>query len=146
MKFTIAWSIPLLVLAIFFTDNAFAGGVKGGGGTGFDEAKSTNDGLDSGTNLEPKIPRYGCREGNRSLFDLIDPISGRRSTVLRTCSDGTYMTPAERAAYIYNPQSRCKEGRRELWYERDRDDKSRMRHVICINGKWVTNKTNLGTR
>lgn len=134
----------ILSLALCFSASiAIAGGVKGGGGTGFDDAKTGLDGITS--KIQPKLPRYGCREGNRSLFDEVDPLSGRRATVLRTCQNGTYMTPEERAAYIYNPQTRCREGRREVWYERNDHTNSRERRVICLNGKWVTNKKTLSS-
>ena len=80
-----------------------------------------------------------CVEGRRSTFTEYDSINDQHTTVVRTCVNGSYMTPAERAAYVYNPKGGCVEGRRSAFTEYDG---STDRHVtvtrVCRGGTYMT--------
>ncbi|MBX3018083.1 MAG: hypothetical protein KF767_09350 [Bdellovibrionaceae bacterium] len=105
---------------------AQAVGGKGSGGGGLLAANAT------------KAPRYGCEEGRRQGVTFPDA-SGEQVLQVRTCRNGSYMTDEERAAYIYNPKTRCREGRLETWTEHNASPSERIRYkrMVCRGGRWV---------
>lgn len=106
MAFVMSWT----------TVPALAQGVGGGGG-----------------GLMHKVKQGGCIEGRRSWFTEQDPSSDRSVSVLRTCRNGSYYDLSD---YVYNPKTRCSEGRIALWHVRE-EDRSRTVPYQCVNGRWV---------
>lgn len=103
--------------------HAQAVGGSGKGGGGLKDAKALN---------------YGCEEG-RVQPVLFPNAEGDQELQRRTCRNGSYMTDEERAAYVYTPRTRCKEGRLETWTEHNGDatERIRFRKMVCREGKWV---------
>ncbi|WII72466.1 hypothetical protein QJS83_01110 [Bdellovibrio sp. 22V] len=81
-----------------------------------------------------------CKEGRRSIITIHDH-DDRSRTEVRTCVNGSYMTPEERAKYIYNPRTTCVEGSKG-WvtlYD-DNNDHSYTEMRICRNGSYMTDE------
>ena len=121
MKFGLAL-ITLLLPMLAWTQGV---GVGGGGNTG------------GGVRLRA----LGCIEGNKGLFVRQLPSSGKEVTELRTCREGSFMTPEERAAYIYNPKTTCREGSYIMSTEYDHTTSSDVNVIrICKSNKWILKK------
>lgn len=125
------WVMMTMAFALVVGTPAAWGQAVGGSGKG-------GGGLLSAS-AERKTPRYGCEEGRRQALSFADA-NGNQVTELRTCRNGSYMTDEERAAYIYNPRPRCKEGRLETWTEHTGgfgSDRIRYKRMVCRSGRWV---------
>ena len=105
--------------------NPAYGQAAGGGGSG-------SGGLRQMISANP-----GCEEGRRSIFYEKVNHSDENQMVIKTCRGGSYMTDAERAAYIYHPNYKCSpEGSTTSWENSEAGQMVR-RPYICDRGKWV---------
>ena len=78
-----------------------------------------------------------CPEGRRQAFT--EQQDDHNITVIRTCTNGTYMTAAERAAYVRNPTATCKEGARQVSHESDPNGDKQITVIrVCRNGSYMT--------
>ena len=79
-----------------------------------------------------------CKEGSKALITKHNVSTDKDVTELRTCKNGTFMTDAERAAYIYNPRTSCTDGHQAIFVKSvpgSDHDKSEVR--TCKNGTYM---------
>lgn len=80
---------------------------------------------------------FACVEGTRANIEYTD-VNGHVKTESRVCRAGSYMTDAERAAYVRVPKNRCKEGSRYMDVTRnDNTDNNVYTSYVCRAGKWI---------
>lgn len=97
-------------------------------------AQSVGGGGSGGGGLRVRVSHAKCVEGSRRIFYERQLGEDHTVTVVRTCQNGSYYDLSD---YVYNPKNRCKEGRLELWTERDHiNDQTIQKRVRCTNGKW----------
>ena len=100
-------------------------------------AQAVGGGGNTGGGLRMRTLQYGCTEGRTGWISLYR--KGEVYREQRVCQNGSYMTPAERAAYIYNPRTSCEEG---AFLQMDEYDHGRAKDIRvvkqCQSGKWIT--------
>ncbi|WP_413944026.1 hypothetical protein [Bdellovibrio sp. HCB-162] len=85
------------------------------------------------------VASAACKEGRRSIITVRDSNDHSRTEV-RTCVNGSYMTPEERAKYIHNPRTTCVEGSKGWVTLYDDNDHSYTEMRICRNGSYMTDE------
>lgn len=124
--------LPILLL-ILNINTAIAQGIGGSGSTG--------GGLMTMRHIRAAAMQGKCAEGNVTGVEVSK--GAVRYMEYRTCTNGTYMTAEEQAAYIRVPRRiSCKEGARYLdTYYNDPSDRTVYYSKVCIKGRWVTERT-----
>lgn len=82
--------------------------------------------------------RGGCVEGRPGSITVVSD-NGYPQDVYRVCRNGSFMNEQERAAYVYNPDIRCRNGDLATWTVHDGSLSDHMIYqpMICRGGKWV---------
>lgn len=78
-----------------------------------------------------------CKEGSKGWVTRQNS-EGKVRSEARICQNGTYMTPAEKAAYIYNPRTACTEGSTGWVTRQNSEGKVLSEARICKNGTYMT--------
>ncbi|KYG61531.1 hypothetical protein AZI86_17645 [Bdellovibrio bacteriovorus] len=80
-----------------------------------------------------------CTEGNIALIVKHNVTTDKDITEVRVCKNGTFMTPAEKAAYIYNPRTTCTEGSKAIFVKQlPGQDRETSEVRVCKNGTFMT--------
>ena len=109
------------VILVFVSQLSWGVGVGGRGGTGGGDEK--------------KPLSIGCVEGSIGEISIYKKDSVEHSGA-RVCRNGSYMTDAERSAYIYNPSPKiCQEGSYRS-FSRKTDEGVRNEVSVCRQNRW----------
>jgi len=79
---------------------------------------------------------FACKDGAKASF--FEYKNGKQVQVVKTCANGTYMTAAEQAAYVYNPSNKCKEGNVIADVIADKSGGNIGLVRVCKNGSYMT--------
>lgn len=117
--------IGMWIVMMLFPVTLLAQAVGGSGSTG-------------GGLMRMRTLKYGCEEGRVASQWMRQP-NGKYELSRRMCTNGSYMTAEERAAYKYIPKKlRCIEGdyRWSMEIDEESGQKSKFLHQ-CRNQKWI---------
>lgn len=78
-----------------------------------------------------------CIDGAKAWFNEPTANGDHYVQVQRTCVNGSYY---DLSNYVYNPKTKCQEGRVQTTTEYDYsvNDHGRLVTQVCVNGKWKT--------
>ena len=80
-----------------------------------------------------------CVEGSKALIVKHNVTTDKDITEVRVCRNGTFMTDAEAAAYIYNPRTACTDGHQAIYVKQlPGSDRETSEVRTCKNGTYMT--------
>ena len=78
-----------------------------------------------------------CKDGSIALIVKHNVSTDKDITEVRVCKNGTFMTAAEKAAYIYNPRTSCTEGTQAIYVKQLSGDRETSEVRTCKNGTFM---------